>query len=88
MSLKEFITTSYGVEIYLDTKKLRQAKVWYPRTKNKWYFCLIQVQQYHTKVIATACHYQNHQMRKHNERINKKETTCSCTKGGGNKKSS
>ena len=38
MSLKEFITTSYGVEIYLDTKKLRQAKVWYPRTKNQMIF--------------------------------------------------
>ena len=38
MSLKEFITTSYGKEIYLYTKKLQQEKIRNARAKNQMVF--------------------------------------------------
>ena len=38
MSLKEFITASYGKEIYLYTKKLQQEKIQNSRTKNQMVF--------------------------------------------------
>ena len=38
MSLKEFITTSCGKEIYLDTKKLQQEKIRNARAKNQMVF--------------------------------------------------
>ena len=38
MSLKEFITTSYGKEIYLYTKKLQQEKIRNARAKNQMAF--------------------------------------------------
>ena len=38
MPLKEFITTSYGKEIYLDTKKLQQEKIQNGRAKNQMVF--------------------------------------------------
>ena len=38
MSLKEFITTSYDKEIYLDTKKLQQEKIRNGEAKNQMVF--------------------------------------------------
>ena len=38
MSLKEFITTSYGKEIYLDTKKLQLEKIRNAKAKNQMIF--------------------------------------------------
>ena len=38
MSLKQLITTSYGKEIYLETKKLQQEKIRNARAKNQMVF--------------------------------------------------
>ena len=38
MSLKEFIATFYGKEIYLDKKKLQQEKIRNARAKNQMVF--------------------------------------------------